>query len=145
MGLVKAVAAALVLLAATAPAQARVASVALPPGHGAVFDYQIGGAYRPSPAVQIVDRDRTDAPAPRHYNICYINAYQTQAEERRFWTSHHPNLLLRNGSGGFLQDPDWPGEFVLNTSTSTKRHAIARIEDRWIGGCAGPSHGLGDR
>jgi hypothetical protein len=127
---------ALLLLTVGGQAQARSTGVVAPPGHGAVFDYQIGGAYRPARDVRIVDRDRTDSPAPGHYNICYVNAYQTQASERRWWTRNHPNLLLRNASGGFLQDPNWPGEYVLNTSTAQRRRAIAAIEGRWIDGCA---------
>ena len=86
--------------------------------------------------MQIVDRDRGAKPAPGHYNICYVNAFQTQADERHFWTSRHRRLLLRNASGGFLQDPNWPGEYVLDTATRAKRHAIARIEYGWLDGCA---------
>ncbi|HEY8302259.1 MAG TPA: endo alpha-1,4 polygalactosaminidase [Jatrophihabitans sp.] len=136
MGLVTAALAAVLLLFPGAPTPHRTAHVLAPPGHGAVFDYQIGGAYRPAQAVRIVDRDRGARPSPGHYNICYVNAFQTQAEEHHFWTSRHPDLLLRNGSGGFLQDPDWPGEYVLDTSTRAKRHAIARIEYVWLDGCA---------
>jgi endo-alpha-1,4-polygalactosaminidase (GH114 family) len=125
----------LVLAGLTGSAQARAPRVALP-APAAVFDYQIGGAYRPEQGVRIVDRDRTDSPAPGYYNICYVNAFQTQPGARHWWTHRHPNLLLRNGHGGFLTDPDWPGEYVLNTSTAARRAAIARIVGRWVDGCA---------
>lgn len=128
-------AAAAVSLVCAPGARAAALAVRLPPG-GAVFDYQIGGAYRPDGAVRIVDRDRTDSPSPRHYNICYVNAYQTQPDERGWWVRRHPDLLLRNGSGAFLADPNWPGEYVLDTSTPAKRAAIAAIVGAWIDGCA---------
>ena len=135
MGLVKAVAAAMTLLVVSAPAQATVSRVALPPGHGAVFDYQIGGAYRPSRAVQIVDRDRTDSPSPGHYNICYINAFQTQPAATAWWRAHHRTLLLRDRSGREVVDPDW-GETLLDVSTPSKRAALLGIVGSWIDGCA---------
>ena len=133
MKVVAAVLIALSALVGTAHAQAP--RVMAPPG-AAVFDYQIGGAYRPARGVRIVDRDRTDSPAPGYYNICYINAFQTQPGDGQWWVRNHPNLLLRNGRGGFLTDPDWPGEYVLNTSTPSRRATLARIVGGWIDGCA---------
>jgi hypothetical protein len=106
----------------------------LPPVAG-VFDYQIGGAYRPARDVQIVDRDHGAQPAPGRYNICYVNAFQTQPEQHRFWFRHHRRLLLRV-NGRFVEDPGWPGEYVLDTSTASQRHGIARIVGRWMAGCA---------
>ena len=132
----KIVAAVLLVLAASAGSAQAHAPRVIPPPPAGVFDYQIGGAYHPERGVHIVDRDRTDSPAPGFYNICYVNAFQTQPDERRWWVRHHPNLLLRNGKGGFLADPDWPGEYVLNTSTAARRTAIARIVGGWIDGCA---------
>jgi hypothetical protein len=73
-------------------------AVRLPPANGR-FDYQIGGAYKPARSVDIVDRDRGSHPAPGVYNVCYINAFQTQAESDRWWRARHPNLLLRNATG----------------------------------------------
>lgn len=106
----------------------------LPPPNGR-FDYQIGGAYKPLPAVKIVDRDRTARPRPGVYNICYINAFQTQAASDGWWKRHHPTLLLRNSRGTPIQDPGWPGEIILNTSTAEDRHALLRIEGGWLHGC----------
>ena len=108
--------------------------VRLPPANGR-FDYQIGGAYKPLASVRVVDRDHTSKPAPGVYNICYINAFQTQAYQDGWWKRHHPTLLLRNAKGTLIEDPGWPGEIILNTSTASDRTALATIEDRWLKGC----------
>jgi Glycoside-hydrolase family GH114 len=125
------------LLLAPATAIGRPAAspkIVLPPANGR-FDYQIGGAYKPLPSVKIVDRDRTSHPAPGVYNICYINAFQTQAYQDGWWEKHHPSLLLRNAKGKLVEDPGWPGEIILNTSTAADRTRLATIEDRWLKGC----------
>lgn len=93
-------------------------------------DYQLGGAYRPAAQVRIVVRDRTAEPAPGRYNICYLNAFQTQPGELGWWRRRHPDLLTG------IRDPGWPGEVLLDTSTATKRRAIVRINARWMKGCA---------
>jgi hypothetical protein len=110
------------------------AAIALPPVNGQ-FDYQIGGAYTPSSSVAIVDRDRHDSPVSGKYNICYVNAFQTQSDEASFWTGSHSDLLLKNSKGKYISDPDWPGEYILDTSTAAKRSSLAAIEDAWIDGC----------
>lgn len=107
-----------------------------PPPVNAQFDYQIGGAYQPAPSVQIVDRDRTSHPAAGRYNICYVNAFQTQAEQDRWRKRQHAKLLLHTRSGELVEDAGWPGEILLDTSTTAKRHGLARIIGRWIDGCA---------
>src|SRR5882757_7480844 len=106
----------------------------LPPAN-AVFDYQIGGAYPPATAARIIDRDRGDAPVRGRYNICYVNAFQTQPEENGWWVKHHRDLLLRR-NGKYVEDPGWPGERILDTSTNAKRTAIAVIDRSWFHGCA---------
>jgi hypothetical protein len=108
--------------------------ITLPPANGR-FDYQIGGDYKPLASVKIVDRDRTAKPAAGFYNICYINAFQTQAYQDGWWKAHHPNLLLRNAAGKLIEDPGWPGEIILNTATPRDRAALAKVEDRWLDGC----------
>ena len=112
---------------ATAPA------VRLPPANGR-FDYQIGGPYSPVADVRILSRDRQEAPAAGRYNICYVNAFQTQPDEAGFWTRAHPDLLVQV-NGRPLQDADWPGEFLLDTSTAAKRGALAGIVGGWLDGC----------
>lgn len=104
-----------------------------PPDAG--FDYQLGGAYDPAASVGIVDRDRTESPVPGVYNICYLNAFQTQPEEAEAWMRDHPEFLLRDG-GELVTDPAWPGEYLLDVSTSAKRAALAEIEGKWIDDCA---------
>lgn len=107
--------------------------IALPPP--GVLAYQIGGAYSPARNVRIVDRDRGDKPAPGRYNICYVNAFQTQPEENHWWVAHHADVLLRK-DGRYVEDPGWPGERILDTSTAEKRREIADIDESWFAGCA---------
>jgi len=105
----------------------------LPPGNGG-FDYQIGGGYAPPNGVVVLSRDREDEPAAGVYNICYVNGFQTQPEEGDWWLKEHPDLILHDGGDPVL-DQDW-GEMLLDTSTSTKRDALAVIIGGWIRGCA---------
>jgi hypothetical protein len=100
------------------------------------FDYQIGGAYPPAAAQAIIDRDRSEPPVPGKYNVCYINAFQTQAAEAAYWKTEHSDLLLRTSQGSLVDDPDWPGEYLLDTSTASKRAAIAAVVGSWIDLCA---------
>ena len=108
------------------------AALALPPAGGAP-DYQLGGAYDPSPAVEIVVRDRTADAAEGRYSICYVNAFQTQPDELGEWPDE---LLLRDAAGEPVRDAGWPDEVLVDTSTSANRDAIAEIAEPWITGCA---------
>ena len=105
--------------------------VTLPPANGA-FDYQIGGPYTPAASTAIVDRDRLESPAAGKYNICYINAFQTQPGESGQWPS---NLLLRKASGQLVEDPGWPGEYILDTRTAANRTAILGVLGPWMQDC----------
>ena len=96
------------------------------------FDYQIGGAYPPPAGVRIVSRDRTASPAPGLYNICYVNAFQAQPDERASWPA---DLLLRDADGEVVVDEDW-GEALLDIRTAAKRQRVAARVNRWIDGCA---------
>lgn len=107
--------------------------VELPPAGGGL-DYQLGGAYEPPAGVQIVSRDRNEAPALGLYNICYVNGYQVQPDENDFWLDEHPDLVLRDENGDPLIDPDWD-EMLLDTSTAEKRTALTEIVGGWIEGC----------
>lgn len=103
----------------------------------AKFDYQIGGAYKPAADVKVVTRDRTAAAVKGLYNICYVNAFQTQPGEAKFWKAkERDGLLLRRKNGKYFEDPDWPGEIFLDTRTDAKRRAIAKIVNGWISECA---------
>lgn len=119
----------LLLTALAAPAAADPA----PLPTGTDVDYQLGGnAYVPD-NVGIVVRDRRAAPAPGAYNVCYVNGFQTQPDERAFWRRHR-DLLLRDG-GRPVVDQAW-GEWLLDIRTPAKRERLARIVGRWTAGCA---------
>ncbi|HUQ06230.1 MAG TPA: endo alpha-1,4 polygalactosaminidase [Kofleriaceae bacterium] len=107
--------------------------VTLPPVNGAV-DYQLGGAYPPPAGVTIVSRDRTAQRAPGLYNICYVNGFQIQPGEESFWTTQHPELILRDAQNQPVIDADW-NEMLIDVSTPAKRAAVAAIVDEWIAGC----------
>lgn len=110
------------------------AAAVLPPPVHALFSYQIGGSFQPESGVGIVDRDRHDAPATGLYNVCYVNAFQSQASEHRWWLKHHRSLLLfRHGHA--VNDGEWK-EQLLDTSTARKRAALGRIMGEWMAGCA---------
>lgn len=119
---------------ATGPGSTAGSRVEPPPVHAQV-DYQIGGAYPPPAAVGVITRDRREKPVPGRYSICYVNAFQTQPEERPFWDGH-PGLLLRDEADQVIEDPKWPGEIVLDTSTAQKRTELAAIMSGWISDCA---------
>jgi hypothetical protein len=105
-----------------------------PPPSGTDVDYQLGGAARVPAHVGIVARDRTERPARGRYNVCYVNGFQTQANEKRFWR-HHSHLLLRDGRGRPVVDEAW-GEWLLDVRTAAKRQRLAAIIGRWTRGCA---------
>jgi hypothetical protein len=110
------------------------ASARLPPPN-AGFDYQLGGAYAPPPGVTVVSRDRTEAPAPGLYNICYVNGFQIQPGDVAWWKANHPNLMLRDTAGKLVIDPDWD-EIMLAPTTPARRTALARVIGVWIASCA---------
>ena len=103
------------------------------PTANAKWDYQIGKAYAPRKGVEVVSRDREAKPLKDAYNFCYVNAYQTQPGEVRWWKRHHPNLLLKK-AGKYVVDGFW-GEILLDTSTNSKRKKLARVVGHWIAGC----------
>jgi hypothetical protein len=105
-----------------------------PPPVNADADYQLGGAYKPPAGVTVVTRDRTARPAGHRYNICYVNAFQTQPEDRHWWKRHHRALLLRH-HGKLVHDPGWPGEILLDTSTAANRSALDGVLGGWVAQC----------
>ncbi|KAH6906477.1 glycoside hydrolase family 114 protein [Coprinopsis sp. MPI-PUGE-AT-0042] len=112
-------------------------AITLPQGNGK-FDYQLGGAYDPPSGTVTVVRDRTDPIAADLYNVCYINAFQTQPdqEDTDWWKQNHDNLLLRRSNGSYFIDPNWPKEIILDTRGEANQQAIADILNEWINECA---------
>lgn len=106
----------------------------LPPA-GAMFDYQLGGAYPPPAGVEIVTRDRAAEPASGRYSICYVNAFQAQPDDLAWWQAEHADLLLTDDAGEYVVDAEWD-EVLLDTSTRAKRSALAGIVGEWIADCA---------
>ncbi len=105
------------------------------PTPNASVDYQLGEPYAPPNGVTIVTRDRNASIATGLYNICYINGFQSQPDENDFWLEDHSELILRDGGGGIVIDPDWE-EMILDIRTPGKRDALATIMGGWIDGCA---------
>ncbi|MFE2294070.1 endo alpha-1,4 polygalactosaminidase [Streptomyces sp. NPDC059452] len=105
------------------------------PKADATFDYQIGGAYTPPAGVKALSRDRGAKPVRGLYNVCYVNAFQTQPDAMGWWQKKNPDLLLRDGRGRPVDDEAW-GEALLDTSTAAKRNRLAKIVGGWIDGCA---------
>ncbi|MEU6882409.1 endo alpha-1,4 polygalactosaminidase [Streptomyces sp. NPDC046712] len=119
----------------SAPSSRPPSGKVVPPEPHIGFDYQIGGPYPPPAGVGAVSRDRTVKPATGLYSICYVNAFQTQPDATDWWQANHPDLLLRNPTGGLVMDKDW-GEALLDVSTADKRERLAAIVGEWIDGCA---------
>src|SRR5680860_1481932 len=117
------------LLASVAPAAAAIKP--LPVGRD--VDYQLGGVRGVPSRVGIVVRDRTAPALPGHYNVCYVNGFQTQASEAGFWRKRMGLVLHRGGRP--VLDSAW-GEWLLDIRTARKRERLARIMAAWTGGCA---------
>lgn len=103
---------------------------ALPPSGG--IDYQLGGAYEPPAGTTVVVRDASADPVEGVYSVCYLNAFQSQPGTADSWG----DLLLRDASGAPVADPDWPDEFLLDTSNAVRRAEIADRLAPEIRGCA---------
>jgi hypothetical protein len=129
-----AVSATVVAAAVVGLSRANADAMAMPPAN-AKFDYQIGEPYPPPSGVRVVSRDRKAAPASGRYNICYVNAFQTQPSEVQWWQDNHDDLLLKDEDGEYVVDSEW-NEILLDISTSAKRDAVADIVGDWIDGCA---------
>jgi hypothetical protein len=129
---VRAVLLALLLVLVAVPSASAGTAIALPPT-GTDWDYQLGGA-RPVPDhVGIVERDRRATPISGKFNICYVNGFQTQADEKAFWHRHWSLVLKRAGKP--VVDSAW-GEWLLDIRSGPKRAALASIMGRWTDRCA---------
>lgn len=98
------------------------------------WDYQLGGARSVRADVGVVVRDRLATTAGR-YDVCYVNAFQTQPDEVRFWNHPDRRRLLLHRGGRPVVDAGW-GETLLDTRTARKREKLARIVGAWLSGCA---------
>lgn len=132
-----AVVAALLLLVASCSSEPDLPPRELPPA-GAQLDYQLGGAYQPDVPVKIVVRDRSKTIDGRRYNICYLNALQTQPGSMDggldWWRKNHADLLVKKPDGEVAIDPEW-AEGILDISTGDKRSRILEIQKKWIKDC----------
>ncbi len=121
---------ALTLLGPAVPASASAPDVA-PLPVGTDVDYQLGGVRDVPGHVGIVVRDRRARPAGR-YDVCYVNAFQTQPDERRFWRDRWGLVLQHRGRP--VVDGAW-GEWLLDLRTTRKRARLAAVVGRWIDRC----------
>lgn len=101
---------------------------------GTDVDYQLGGTHAMPKHVGIIVRDRGARPAKGRYNVCYVNGFQTQANEQSFWDERQ-GLVLHDAEGDPVEDEAW-NEFLLDLRTADKRRALATIVGRWTKGCA---------
>ena len=71
------------------------------------------------------------------YSICYVNAFQTQANEpgtdRPDERSNWPRKLILSKLG---DDPNWGGEYLVDVRSGKKRKRAARWVQQMIDGCA---------
>lgn len=93
----------------------------------APFDYQLGGDGPLPEGVQVVARDWQDGDAAGDdvYDVCYINAFQSQPGVE--W----PAELVSD-----VEDPDWPREFVIDLSTPGNRGLAAGTVEQMVQRCA---------
>lgn len=106
------------------------------PTHTA-FDYQLADDYPVGLYTQIVVRDwYSGKPLPRPgYSICSINAFQTQANDleanRPDKQSNWPTAVVSKA-----EDPNWPGEFLIDLSTDEHRKTAFAHVKQMIDRCA---------
>jgi Glycoside-hydrolase family GH114 len=109
-----------------------------PPPANAGFDYQIGGDYPLPAGVSVVSRDWFigEVAAQPAYSICYVNAFQTQADEggvdRPDERSNWPRGLVLHALG---DDPKWGGEYLVDIRDADKRRRAADWVQQMIEGC----------
>lgn len=113
------------------PAGSRVAVLAGLPV-GARVDYQLGGPHPAVAGIAGVVRDRTATPAAGLWSACYVNAFQTQPGSAD-WPA---DLLLRGADGRPVEDPDWPGEFLVDIASARQRERVLAVVGPWFDDCA---------
>lgn len=102
-----------------------------PPPVDARWDIQLGGPRDVPDDVAIVERDRTAEPLGG-YDICYVNAFQSQPDDQR-WTGS--DLVLRDAAGDPVIDEVWQ-EYIFDISSAAKRDELLAVVGPWIEGCA---------
>ncbi|HET6829990.1 MAG TPA: endo alpha-1,4 polygalactosaminidase [Solirubrobacterales bacterium] len=128
-----------IVLAAVAIGSPGGATAYGPPPADAGFDYQIGGDYPLPAGVSVVSRDWLSGrpAADPAYSICYVNAFQTQADERGAdrpdERSNWPRRLVLNRLG---DDPNWGGEYLIDIRSERKRKRAALWVEQMIARCA---------
>lgn len=122
-----------------APSGSAAPAAPAPPPPNAGFDYQIGGDYPLPEGASVVARDwfAGRAAADPAYSICYVNAFQTQADEpgvdRPDERSNWPRRLVLRRLGA---DPQWGGEYLIDISSRRKRARAAGWVQQMLEGCA---------
>ncbi|MEK8174212.1 hypothetical protein NKH77_50260 [Streptomyces sp. M19] len=79
--------------------------------------------YTPPEGVSVVTRAHEESPADGLYNICYVNAFQTQPGAEGEWDS---DLLLKDDNGDVVYDSSG----ARPSSTSAPRSSARRSRRR---------------
>lgn len=100
------------------------------PPPGVAFDYQLSGDYPLADGVGLVVRQWSDGEAePGVYSVCYVNAFQTEAEPGSpDGVENWPDGLVWEEA----EDPNWPGEHPIDISSNRQRRiAVEFLEARF--------------
>lgn len=103
---------------------------------GSDADYQLGGPRDVPARVGIVVRDRAEKPTPPaegRYDVCYVNAFQTQPDAKASWRQRWDLVLKQRGRP--VVDSAW-GEWLLDLRTAARRQRLAEVVGAWVDGCA---------
>lgn len=90
------------------------------PAPGVLFDYQLGGDYALPEGAEAVVRQWDAQPDESAYSICYVNAFQTEAEAD---SPDGADAWPRGTVWQDAEDPDWPGEHPIDISTAHNRRS----------------------
>ena len=121
---------------AAAPAAAAVHAAA---GERRASTTRSAATIRCPTGVTVVSRDwfSGEAAADPAYSICYVNAFQTQANEagidRPDERTNWPRRLVLSKLG---DDPNWGGEYLVDIRNASKRERAADWVGQMIEGCA---------
>lgn len=103
------------------------------PMPGAGFDYQLGGEYQPPEGSDVVVRQRDAKPAADAYSICYVNAFQTEADpDGPDGVDAWPEGTVWDD----VEDPDWPGEHPIDIGSRRNRELAVEFVGTRFEECA---------